>query len=169
IFFPTMHLGRGRILILGTASLIAGIIIFGHGQPLFIYTLLLVPVWFFSEATFPSYTISFLLIYAGTAAILYTLLEPEKKHDWTDALQHAFLFGTLWMDHQIMYTDTMQWSLHQTHYAQYIIGLNGLMIILLAFLIPRLRGGTLSKQPVYWFYLCLGVLIALGSGYPIKL
>ncbi len=161
-----MQLGRRVKIALGTSMLIIGLILLGYRQDLFTYFLFLVPVWFFSDSRFPIYTISFLLIFAGASTTLYTLLESRRKHSWLDALQNLFLLFVLWMDHQIMNVDLSARGPLEQHYGAWLIRLDGVLIISLAFLIPRLRGGSLSWQVVYWFYLCFGTLIFFGAFYP---
>jgi hypothetical protein len=161
----SFSLTRGTRLLIGVALLIIGILQVPFKPGGFYYVLFL-PVWtLFSP--YSLFTVSFLLIFSGSIIILYTLLEGDRKHGWVDLTPNCFLLFVIWMDSFIMYDDTTHWS-YTTHYAQGLILLDGFLVLILAFIIPRLRGGALSRQVIYWVYLVYGTLIMLNSFYPIK-
>ena len=163
-----MKLSNRLRLIIGAVMLISGILLSYDPNKLGLYIyLFFYPVQVLFVPNDPQLTISFLLIYTAIVIILYLLLEGNRKHGWTDLLQNLFLLLVLTMDHYIMYFDTT--SHLNTHYGAYLILLDGFLVFCLAFIVPWLRGGHLSRQVIYWVYLIFGILIMSNSFYGIPL
>jgi hypothetical protein len=117
------------------------------------------------------YSSSFII--TGFLMVFYVLLEGGREHRWIDLLPYIFLLMVLLKDGLILsQVDSVVTFLLASHIytilelvtpSLLLITLDGLLIVLLAFLIPRLRGGRYSSQLVYWVYLFFGLIIIIGG------
>jgi hypothetical protein len=151
---------RRKFLIIGFTLLIIGILLFLL-QPLG-FIIVLYPTWFLFDLNYPIITIPYLLFYGGVIIILYTALEGDREHSWKELLPYLFLLGVLLKDHFVLFSHGINPDPSLFGVGVFIF-LDGFLVFTLAFLLPRLMDGALSRSVIYWIYLFFGVLIMMSS------
>lgn len=112
----------------------------------------LLPIWFLYDANLPIMTAPYLITLAGALIVLHTVLEGDRRPDWRDLAEYAFLQVVLATIHAGL------------AYGPLLTKVEGFLVLVLAFILPFLVDRPVFRQTVFWVYLVYGLLM-IANGF----